>query len=284
MMLEVFQFQFSKIKANPLTFLLVSITALTILYIGYIHTAFAQSIAYLGVMWMCSFCIDFYALRKKETETFEVRKPKLESFFFFSSFLLGMLFLYVRFSPSIDWQNLKGILKLALLPLVLFLFPIALGIFLLVLKYKPRELGFRLQGFILIVPIIVISAITNRLVSPQSLTWDNILLESGGIVGALYTGLILAGLSEEFFRVVGQTRLAALLNNTGLAWFSTTFLWAFMHAPKWYAQDPNLQEVILGSIRIIPIGLMWGYLTYRTKSVLPSIFVHGTNYWGLQNF
>ena len=38
------------------------------------------------------------------------------------------------------------------------------------LKYKPNDLGFRLNGLILIIPIILISALVNRIVSPQSLT------------------------------------------------------------------------------------------------------------------
>jgi membrane protease YdiL (CAAX protease family) len=43
-------------------------------------------------------------------------------------------------------------------------------------------------------------------------------------------------------------------------------------------------ETALSSIRIIPIGLVWGYLTHRTKSFVPATLVHGANFWGLQNF
>ena len=57
-----------------------------------------------------------------------------------------------------------------------------------------------------------------------------------------------------------------------------------MHAPKWYMEGHDLAEAVLVSIRIIPIGLMWGYLTYRTKSLLPATIVHGANFWSLQNF
>lgn len=57
-----------------------------------------------------------------------------------------------------------------------------------------------------------------------------------------------------------------------------------MHAPKWYSEEHNISEAILGSVRIIPIGLMWGYLTNRTKSIFPATIVHGVNFWGLQNF
>jgi membrane protease YdiL (CAAX protease family) len=35
---------------------------------------------------------------------------------------------------------------------------------------------------------------------------------------------------------------------------------------------------------MMPIGFLWGYLTHRTKSLLPAVLVHGLNFWGLQNF
>jgi membrane protease YdiL (CAAX protease family) len=154
----------------------------------------------------------------------------------------------------------------------------------LLLKYKPGDLGLRLQGLIAIIPVIIISAVANRLICPTRLTWDSVVSESGGIIGALYTGFILAGLSEEFFRAIGQTRIGALINNKGIAWFSITVLWAFMHLPKWYGEEHNIEEATLGAIRIIPIGLMWGYMTHRTKSFMPAVIIHGTNFWGLQNF
>ena len=133
-------------------------------------------------------------------------------------------------------------------------------------------------------PIIAISFITNRIVSPDSLTWDAVVAEGGGVLGAIFSGFIIAGLSEEFFRVIGQTRIGALIRNFGMGWFITTVIWALMHAPKWYGEGHDITEALLSSVRIIPIGLMWGYLTHRTKSILPAVLVHATNVWGLQNF
>jgi membrane protease YdiL (CAAX protease family) len=74
-----------------------------------------------------------------------------------------------------------------------------------------------------------------------------------------------------------------VFHNKAWGWLIATTIWAFMHAPKWYWESKDLVEVILASIVRIPLGLMWGYLTHRTKSILPSVLVHGTNYWGLQN-
>jgi len=284
MIKATFLFQLTKIKENFATFLLIVITALVIVYIGYRHETLRQSLTYLSVMWLFSFLIDFYSLVKPNKYTFLVRQPKRESFFFIASCTLGFLFLFFRFSPTIDWQHLNVLVRLAVIPLILFVFPIALAVILLLLKYKPADLGFRLNGFILVIPIVLISALVNRISSPQSLTFDAIVAESGGVIEALTLGIIAAGLSEEFFKVVGQTRLGAYMNNFGLGWLITVVIWAFMHAPKWYSEDLDMTEAILGSIRIIPIGLMWSYMTHRTKSILPSVIVHGTNFWGLQNF
>jgi membrane protease YdiL (CAAX protease family) len=284
MIKATFLFQWAKVKENFLTFLLVLATALVAIYIGYRHETLVQSLAYLGAMWLFSFLIDWYSLYKPAKEVFEVRNAKLESIYFIISFTLGFVFLLFRFSPALDWQHLNPFVRLAVLPLILFTFPIALAILLLFLKYKPADLGIRFNGLILVIPIVLISVLVNRFVCPQSLTYDAIIAETGGILPALATGIITAGLSEEFFKMVGQTRLGAYLQNFGLAWFITVVIWAFMHAPKWYSEDLDMTEAILGSIRIIPIGLMWSYMTHRTKSILPSVLVHGTNFWGLQNF
>ncbi len=284
MIKATFLFQLTKIKENFLIFLLILTAAMVTIYIGYRHETLKQSFTYLGLMWFFSFLIDFYSLIRPTKDIFVVRQPKHESFYFIGSCTLGFAFLFFRFSPSIDWQHLNALVRLAVLPLILFMFPIALAIILLFLKYKPTDLGFRLNGLVLVIPIVLISALANRIVSPQSLTYDAIVAETGGVLGALFTGIIAAGLSEEFFKVVGQTRLGAYMKNFGLGWFITVVIWALMHAPKWYSEDLDMPEAILGSIRIIPIGLMWSYMTHRTKSILPSVMVHGTNFWGLQNF
>lgn len=284
MIKATFLFQLTKIKENILTFLLVLITALVIVYIGYRHQTLKQSVCYLALMWLFSFLIDLYAIVRPTKDFFVVRQPKQEFFYYVICFTLGFVFLYIRFSPSIDWQNLNSFARLATLPLILFIYPIALALILLFLKYKPKELGFRLNGLMLVIPIVLISAFANRIVSPQSLTYNSVIEETGGLLGALTLGIIGAGLSEEFFKAIGQTRIGAYLNNFGLGWFITVLIWAFMHLPKWYSEDLNLTEAILSSIRIVPIGLMWSYMTHRTKSILPSVLVHGTNFWGLQNF
>jgi membrane protease YdiL (CAAX protease family) len=284
MIITTLKFQLSKIKCNIFTFTLIVLTSLIVLYIGFMHNTITQCLAYLFVMWICSFVVDFYALKHPAKNDFIVRNPKKETFYFFMCFILGMIFFFIRFSGLWDWQQINPLIRLATIPLILCVYPVALASILLLMKYKPSDLGIRMQGFIVAIPIIVISAITNRIVSPSSFTWDKIIADEGSVIGVLFSGFIVAGLSEEFFRVIGQTRMGALLKNNGMGWFITTTIWALMHAPKWYSDEHNINEALLGSIRIIPIGLMWGYITHRTKSILPSVIVHGSNFWGLQNF
>jgi len=283
-MKSTIQFQLSRIKANLAVFLILVVIGILVVYTGYLHQSVKQAIAYLTVMVFSAFLIDFSTHNKPSGTEFSVRNPRKESGYFLLTVVLGSVFLYFRFLAPVDWNHQNLWIKLAVLPCILFVFPVGLAIIMLLLKYKPADMGIRLQGLWIAVPIIFLSAITNHFVSPKSLTWNAMMAEGGSIAGTLFTGLIVAGLSEEFFRVVGQTRIGALCKNYGMGWIITTVIWAFMHAPKWYMEEKDIQDAVLGSIRIIPIGLMWGYLTHRTKSILPSVLVHGTNFWGLQNF
>jgi membrane protease YdiL (CAAX protease family) len=62
-------------------------------------------------------------------------------------------------------------------------------------------------------------------------------------------------------------------------------IWSVMHLPKWIGDGGGtLFDGLMGSLHIVPLGLMWGYITHRTKSIFPAILAHGMNVWGLQNF
>jgi membrane protease YdiL (CAAX protease family) len=284
MIIDALRFQLGKIRQNPITFFLIALTSVITIYVGYRHGTVKNAIVYLCVMWLCAYTVELYALYSPAKAEFIVRNPKRETIYFLTCVFLGSAFLYFRTSPAIDWQHLPGLVKLAIIPLIIFVFPIALAIIMLLLKYKPKELGLRLKGLPVAVPVIFICFITNRVFFPESLTLTKILEESGSIWNAMLTGFIAAGLSEEFFKTIGQTRIGALLKNNGLGWFITTIIWALLHAPKWYQESSDITEALLSAVRIVPIGLMWGYITHRTKSFLPATIVHGMNVWGLQNF
>ncbi len=273
-----------KIKSNKITLMLIVLISIIVLYTGFRHQQIAQAIVYLFTCFLSALVIDFLAFKFPIESSFQVKKPIKETIIFFACLIGGLLFLFFRFSGYVDWEHLNGLIKLALIPFILCVFPVALAICLFFMRYTPKGLGLRFQRIWWAFPVILFYAIASRIVAPERLTWDLLMAEEGSVLNLIFTGLIVAGLSEEFFKCIGQTRLGALLKNNGLAWFITTVIWAFMHAPKWYGEDPNILETILSSIRIIPIGLVWGYLTHRSKSFVPATLVHGANFWGLQNF
>lgn len=274
---------FLKIKSNLITFILISFIAIIVFYTGYRHQEIAQAVVYLITCLLSILTIEFLAIKWPFNEDLIVKKPLKETIIFYACLMAGFVFMFFRFSGVVDWEHLNGLAKLALFPLILGLFPVALAISLLLMRYTPKSLGLKFSNTWWALPIILLFVVASRLVAPDRLTW-NILMEEGGLLNLIFTGLIAAGLSEEFFRVIGQTRLGALIQNKGIAWFITTCVWAFMHAPKWYGENHDMLETVLSSIRIIPIGLVWGYLTHRSKSFVPATLVHGVNFWGLQNF
>ena len=291
MLVKTFQLQFAKIKNNKGLFLLLVVLSVIVTWFGNEHDAghghsnIIQAIGYLFAMWLCSYCIDLYAAMKPATGDFVVRRPVLESIIAFLCPLLGVIFIIMRFSTKVPWAQLPLTSRLpGGIGIMLFLFPIALAIIMLLLRYKPKDLGIRLQGFVPGIAVLIITAVTSYFAAPGKFTLYMVLEESGGIAGALFMGFVTAALSEEFLRVVLQTRFGALFRNAGAGWFLASLFWALLHGPKWYSESKDITETILSCLRIVPLGLMWGYLTHRTKSILPSILVHGMNVWGLQNF
>ena len=108
---------------------------------------------------------------------------------------------------------------------------------------------------------------------------------SVGIVGFLLEGIVGAALAEEFSRMQAQTRFSAALGNNGLGFFFATLIWALMHVPVFSGGEVgNILPAMQGACNILPIGLLWGYITWRTKSLFPALLIHGLNLWGLQNF
>jgi membrane protease YdiL (CAAX protease family) len=280
-----FIFQWNQVRHNKLTFTLLVLIASLVLYLGRKHQTLPQAYVYLFVMWLCAVVTDAWVLTRPAKMEFPVKKPVNESVLLLIYTGLAMVGLLLRFN-LLNWDSTPGLVRLGVAVLLFgFTFPIVLAITLLIKRYRPADLGVRLHGILLAVPLILIISVSAHLIAPEGFTWDKIKQELGSnILIILLTGLISAGLSEEFFKMVTMTRLGRLIQNNGLAWILAIVTWAFMHSPKWYHDDKDMNEALLGAVRIMPIGLMWSYITWRTKSILPATIVHGTNFWGLQNF
>jgi membrane protease YdiL (CAAX protease family) len=96
-------------------------------------------------------------------------------------------------------------------------------------------------------------------------------------------GVIGAGLVEEFSRFVMQSSFERVFKRFGFNILFATTIWAFMHFPVTYFRGTNISETLIYCIQIIPIGFIWGYLTHRSRSIVPATIVHGLNLWGFQN-
>src|SRR5205807_1639891 len=122
------------------------------------------------------------------------------------------------------------------------------------------------------------------LVAPEKSHWRSF-FHSYGFWSVLTVGIFQAVFPEEFIRMLLQTRLEKVLRYPGLGFSAASFLWASLHVPMLWSQNPQwtFWRAVCAPWTIIPIGLLWGYITHRTKSLLPAILLHGFNLWGLQN-
>ncbi|HZF99390.1 MAG TPA: hypothetical protein VEY71_00225, partial [Chitinophagales bacterium] len=76
----------------------------------------------------------------KATNGWPVKQAAKETAVILGCMALGVLFLVIRFFGG--WEEMAGMVKLALLPLILFSFPVVLALlYVFWFRYKPRELG-----------------------------------------------------------------------------------------------------------------------------------------------
>jgi membrane protease YdiL (CAAX protease family) len=158
-------------------------------------------------------------------------------------------------------------------------------VYLLLKKYKILELGLRTRPLVYLLTGLIIWGLTGLFAfvfNRSGILWESAYEEIGAI-GLIMQGIIGAALVEEFSRFVIQSRFEKIYKTLGVNILFATIIWAFMHFPVSYYNSKNASGTIIYCIQIIPIGFVWGYLTKRTKSILPSVFVHGLNLWGFQN-
>jgi len=269
----------------PVACFLVLLSFAWVIYIGYTTHQLLHGIGYIFAVWFGAFVTDIITgIKPKDATGFPIKRPvNRELLVIIICTLLGLSMLFIRFVT--DWNTLNKFTRLALLPLFLFVFPIVLSlIYLFRYKYKPKELGINLHYWYLPIFIhIIVGGITLWL-APEVSHWKEAYKEYG-LLGMSFTGLISAALPEEFLRMLLQTRLGKAMNNMGLGFVLATIIWASMHIPV-FGQDfktNGWSGAIGGAARIVPIGLLWGYVTHRTKSLIPAVLIHGFNLWGLQN-
>lgn len=275
------------VVTHPIGALLLLIVCGIILVFNYSSGALIPALTYLFAVWLCITLVDVVtAIRPVSQPAFIIKHPvKKELFVIIACTLLGIAFFCIRFFG--DWEHLQGLTRLAAITLIVFAFPIALAlIFLFVFKYKFNELGVNFNYWYLPLLLhLVWGGITLAVVPEKSHFVEA--AEEYGFFGFIFTGILGAALSEEFSRMLFQTRIGKVSDNMFTGMFIATVLWSAMHIPVAYSQNPlhfALKDALLGVVYLIPLGFFWGYLTHRTQSLLPVILMHGFNLWGLQNF
>ncbi|MBO6515962.1 MAG: CPBP family intramembrane metalloprotease [Bacteroidia bacterium] len=229
-----------------------------------------------------------YVLTKNaKTREIEVRQPRKELVVGLVLTAIGVLTLFVHFYLRSSEIELGFLIRLPILiAMLLCTFPVGIALHLLRKRYKLSELGLRVKPVRILLLGLLVWALTGLfayLFNPEGILWHRVMDEFGGVAGIILQGVIGAALAEEFLRFFLQTRLKNTVQSVPMSILIATIIWAFMHFPKDYFETDDVYGLITYCIQIIPLGFLWGYLTHRTKSILPSVFAHGLNLWGFQN-
>lgn len=245
-----------------------------------------HGIGYFLFFYLAIFTIHFFTEKLPPKVDFDVKEPKKEFLLVMLFSALGAVFITVNFYIQSNFEQLGFLVRLpVLLGMLFFTFPLGIAIYLLIKKYKLPQLGFRFKPisyFVLAIIVWGLTGIFAYLFNKSGIIWKEGYEELGGVPGLL-SGIISAGLVEEFSRFAMQSRFEKVFKSSGFGILFATIIWSFMHFPTNYFKGYELNGIFIYCLQIIPLGFVWGYLTYRTKSLLPSTLIHGLNLWGFQN-
>lgn len=270
-------------RRHPLVTGVVGAVAVSILLRAYDAGDLGRAVAYLAVVAVSVILVDLVVWRSRNPgEPVAVRHAGLELGVLVVSFAGGAAWLYARFVAR--YQPAPGLLRLVWLALLVgCVFNALPALFLLARKYGLAELGVRTSGLAAFPLVLAIFAGSSLVLFPGAVTWKGIVAETGGSWSAILGTALLAAVPEEFFRFAWQTRVGAWLKRPAAGWLVASIAWALLHGPKDWDESHSVGDTVMGMIDIVPLGLLWGYLTRRSQSMLPSILLHLTNIWGLQN-
>jgi membrane protease YdiL (CAAX protease family) len=231
--------------------------------------------------------IYFFTKRIPTKNEIEVKQPRKELLLILLFSFLGVIFITINFYLKSRNGETGFLIRLPiLLGILFFTFPLGIAIYLLFKKYGITQLGFSFKPKSYLLLGLLTWGITGLfafIFNKSGIIWAEGYEELGGISGIILQGLIGAGLVEEFSRFVMQSRFDRILKLNGFNILFATTIWSFMHFPKNYFEGGQPIDIINYCIQIIPIGFIWGYLTHRTKSIIPATLAHGINLWGFQN-
>ena len=247
-----------------------------------------HGIGYFIFFYVAIFLIYFFTNRFPPKIEIEVKQPKKELAIIILFSILGAIFIVINFYLKANSEQIGFLIRLPiLLGILFFTFPIGIAVYLLFKKYKFLQLGLRvkpLAGLLLGLIVWGLTGLFAYIFNKSGILWVAGYKELGGVSGMILQGVIGAGLVEEFSRFAMQSRFEKVFKQFGFNILFATIIWAFMHFPvNYFKEGIRVSEIFIYCIQIIPIGFIWGYLTQRTKSIVPSTIVHGLNLWGFQN-
>lgn len=246
-----------------------------------------HGIGYFIFFYVSILTIYFFTKKIPPKNEIEIKEPKKELAIAIIFAVLGMLFLALNYLLRSNIISDKMFLKIPIgIGNLLFATPIGILIYLLYKRYKPNKLGITTQPIVSILLGLIIWGLTGLFAYffyPEGMRWSKAYQELGGIIGIILQGVIGAALFEEFSRFVIQSRFEKIFKTNGINILFATTIWAFMHFPVTFFKGADLTGTLVYCIQIIPLGVIWGYLTQRTKSIVPATLAHGINLWGIQN-
>lgn len=246
-----------------------------------------HGIGYFIFFYVSMLTIYFYSKKIPPKNEIEVKQPKNELLLILLFSLLGIISITMNFYLKSSGEQIGFLIRLpVLIGMLLFTFPIGIAIYLFLKKYKVVQLGLSFKPISYLSLGLFVWGITGLfafLFNKSGIIWVEGYKELGGVSGIILQGVIGAGLVEEFSRFTMQSRFNRVFKLSGFHILFATIIWSFMHFPKNYFEGGKTTDIVFYCIQIIPIGFIWGYLTHKTKSIVPATLAHGLNLWGFQN-
>lgn len=258
--------------------------ALLLLFLGWQNHVLPKTIGYLLTLLSCFLVseIIFFSGNLSPDDP-PVRKPRQEFMVIVvcnSILLLLLIYVFMVSSP----QALSGIAKtLAMVLRLLLAYPVFFLIYFLGIKrYSLKSIGISHQHWYLALPLIILIGGVSYLSFPEGVQFEE-QYRNYGVLAFFTLGFLTAAIPEEISRHLFQTRLSRIARSKSLGWAVASSFWALTHIPAFSGPSSDYYGATISAIGILPMGLLWGYLNQRYRSILPSILIHGTNLWGLQN-
>ncbi len=225
----------------------------------------------LGEIFGIMFVYWFFT-RRRAIEMLRVKFPIIETAVALALVLIWMLFRIGQYAnvyalPRVRFFSIGDVFE-TIVPktLEMVIAPLALW---LALRYRPRELGLRVNWrdwipALVLVAVLVFFGLRNN--SPQE-WWDSCIY--------FFLG---AGLPEEFlFRGILQSRLEALVKNPAWGLFLAAFVFGASHLPinLSNASPSNWLSAFESAFTFqMSIGFALGYAFQRARNVLPLAIIH----------